>query len=89
MVAENAKVCLVTGASRGLGRAIALELGKAGCKVVVNYAASGKVKSFTCFKSLLLSPLSILRNIELTSSLKPKLPSLCWIFPAIWLFSDV
>jgi len=40
MVAENAKVCLVTGASRGLGRAIALELGKAGCKVVVNYAAS-------------------------------------------------
>lgn len=45
MVAEDAKVCLVTGASRGLGRAIALELGKAGCKVVVNYAASGKKKS--------------------------------------------
>jgi len=40
MVVEDAKVCLVTGASRGLGRAIALELGKAGCKVVVNYAAS-------------------------------------------------
>lgn len=42
MVADSTKVCLVTGASRGLGRAIALELGKAGCKVVVNYAASGK-----------------------------------------------
>jgi len=40
MVADDAKVCLVTGASRGLGRAIALDLGKAGCKVVVNYAAS-------------------------------------------------
>lgn len=40
MVADDAKVCLVTGASRGLGRAIALELGKAGCKVVVNYASS-------------------------------------------------
>jgi len=40
MVAENAKVCLVTGASRGLGAAIALELGKAGQKVVVNYAGS-------------------------------------------------
>ena len=40
MVADDAKVCLVTGASRGLGRAIALELGKAGCKVVVNYAVS-------------------------------------------------
>lgn len=37
---DNAKVCLVTGASRGLGRAIALELGKQGCKVVVNYAGS-------------------------------------------------
>ncbi len=40
MVAENAKVCLVTGASRGLGAAIALELGKAGQKVVVNYSGS-------------------------------------------------
>ena len=40
MVADDAKVCLVTGASRGLGRSIALELGKSGCKVVVNYAAS-------------------------------------------------
>lgn len=40
MVADDAKVCLVTGASRGLGRAIALELGKNGQKVVVNYAAS-------------------------------------------------
>lgn len=40
MVADNAKVCLVTGASRGLGAAIALELGKHGQKVVVNYAGS-------------------------------------------------
>lgn len=40
MVADDAKVCLVTGASRGLGRAIAIELGKQGQKVVVNYAGS-------------------------------------------------
>ena len=40
MVADDAKVCLVTGASRGIGAAIALELGKAGQKVVVNYAGS-------------------------------------------------
>jgi 3-oxoacyl-[acyl-carrier protein] reductase len=33
-------VCIVTGASRGIGRAIALALGAAGCKVAVNYAAS-------------------------------------------------
>jgi len=40
MVAEDAKVILVTGASRGLGRAIALELGAQGQKIVVNYAGS-------------------------------------------------
>jgi len=33
-------VAIVTGASRGIGRAIALALGAAGCKVAVNYSAS-------------------------------------------------
>ena len=32
------QVAIVTGGSRGIGRAIALELGRAGAKVVVNYA---------------------------------------------------
>jgi 3-oxoacyl-[acyl-carrier protein] reductase len=32
------KVAIVTGGSRGIGRAIALELGRAGAAVVVNYA---------------------------------------------------
>jgi len=40
MVADDAKVILVTGASRGLGRAIACDLGAKGQKVVVNYAGS-------------------------------------------------
>ncbi|KAH0688223.1 hypothetical protein KY284_018776 [Solanum tuberosum] len=31
-----------SGASRGIGRAVALALGKAGCKVLVNYARSSK-----------------------------------------------
>ena len=45
MVADDAKVCLVTGSSRGLGRAIAVELGKHGQKVVVNYMSPGSADS--------------------------------------------
>uniref|UniRef100_A0A0D2TZ69 3-oxoacyl-[acyl-carrier-protein] reductase n=1 Tax=Gossypium raimondii TaxID=29730 RepID=A0A0D2TZ69_GOSRA len=38
----EAPVAIVTGASRGIGKAVALALGKAGCKVLVNYARSSK-----------------------------------------------
>ncbi|XP_047079706.1 3-oxoacyl-[acyl-carrier-protein] reductase 4-like [Lolium rigidum] len=38
---HEAPVAVVTGASRGIGRAIAVALGKSGCKVVVNYTKSG------------------------------------------------
>uniref|UniRef100_A0A822YU76 3-oxoacyl-[acyl-carrier-protein] reductase n=1 Tax=Nelumbo nucifera TaxID=4432 RepID=A0A822YU76_NELNU len=43
-VAQNveAPVVVVTGASRGIGKAIALAMGRAGCKVLVNYARSAK-----------------------------------------------
>lgn len=41
-------VVIVTGASRGIGKAVALTLGKAGCKVLVNYARSSKEAEEVC-----------------------------------------
>ena len=36
----DGKVALVTGSGRGIGAAMAIELGRCGAKVVVNYASS-------------------------------------------------
>ncbi|XP_068666178.1 3-oxoacyl-[acyl-carrier-protein] reductase 4 isoform X1 [Aristolochia californica] len=43
-----APVVIITGASRGIGKAIALAMGKAGCKVIVNYARSSKEAEDVC-----------------------------------------
>jgi UDP-N-acetylglucosamine:LPS N-acetylglucosamine transferase len=45
MVADNAKVVLVTGSSRGLGKAIALEIGASGHKLVINYVSDSSKDS--------------------------------------------
>lgn len=42
------QVALVTGASRGIGRAVALSLGAAGCRVVVNYRRSKTAAEEVC-----------------------------------------
>jgi len=45
MVADDAKVILVTGSSRGLGKSIALEMGRAQQKVIINYVSEGSKES--------------------------------------------
>jgi 3-oxoacyl-[acyl-carrier protein] reductase len=42
------KVALITGAGRGIGRGCAIELGKRGCSVVVNYATSKSSADEVC-----------------------------------------
>ena len=39
----SGKVALVTGASRGIGRSIALSLGNLGAEVIVNYSSSDEM----------------------------------------------
>ena len=43
----NGKVALVTGASRGIGREIAVALARAGCRVAVNYRERGEEAAAT------------------------------------------
>ena len=44
---ENKKVALVTGGSRGIGKACAIELAKAGCDVIINYAGDEEAANKT------------------------------------------
>ncbi|HPI98627.1 MAG TPA: 3-oxoacyl-[acyl-carrier-protein] reductase [Synergistales bacterium] len=47
-MAGDGKIALVTGGGRGIGRAIALELGKRGYSLAINYSKSGDAAEETC-----------------------------------------
>ena len=49
-MADERKVALVTGGGRGIGRSIALELGKRGFSLAINYSRSVDAAQETCSK---------------------------------------
>ncbi len=45
MLADDPKVVLVTGSSRGLGKSIALDIGSHGHKIIINYVSDSSKES--------------------------------------------
>jgi NAD(P)-dependent dehydrogenase (short-subunit alcohol dehydrogenase family) len=69
----NEKVCLVSGASRGLGRALALEFARLGAKVVINSRASSaaELKETQCqVEKLGTEVLSVVADISLRADVE-------------------
>ena len=60
------KVAIITGAGRGIGSGIALELGKRGCNVVVNYGSSAKAAEAVVaeLKSFGTNPIALQADIS-------------------------
>ena len=67
------KVCLITGASRGLGRALALEFARQGASLVINSRLSSRAdlaKTETDLKKLGADTLSVLADVSLRADVE-------------------
>jgi 3-oxoacyl-[acyl-carrier protein] reductase len=62
------KVALVTGASRGIGRAIAIALAKTGADVAVNYRSRHKDANETCAEVMKLGRRSVAVKADVSSA---------------------
>jgi 3-oxoacyl-[acyl-carrier protein] reductase len=70
------KVALVTGASRGIGRAIAIALGRRGAKVIINYASKEDAARETAAAveaaggQAAIAPFDVANSIAVTEAIK-------------------
>ena len=55
----SGKVALITGASRGIGKEIALELSRLGAEVFINYSSSDEKAEYTSKEQFLMLQFSI------------------------------
>ena len=69
----NGKICLVTGASRGLGRAIAIEYAKQGANLVINSRSSSQSdleRTETSIKKMGVDVLSVLADVSIRADVE-------------------
>ena len=68
------KVALVTGASRGIGRAIAIALAKTGAHVAINYRSRHKDANETCAEIETLARHSVAVKADVSSAAEVGIP---------------
>ena len=81
------KIALVTGASRGIGRACALALGRAGARVLVHYARAEEEANAVVAEIRLLGGNAVTRQIFINSRFQnivmPTYGRSCWLLPPV------
>jgi NAD(P)-dependent dehydrogenase (short-subunit alcohol dehydrogenase family) len=87
MLHLSAKTALVTGASKGIGRGIALELARRGCDVAVNYSSDEKGARQTAadIEKLGRRAIIVRANVGLSSEVDAMLEKVLGEFERLWI----